>query len=199
MKRMMYGLLMIVFVSAVVLGLGACAKKTPEPKPIETIASGALKGAPDWVIKGCAGKQMACGIGACGGSRNISLMRSTALTRARADLAKNMETDLKVLNKSNQATVTGGEKYGTAASDEQLSQETIKEFTHTTLTGTEQIDAWVGEDGTYWALVSINPDKFRESVSKMKNLSENMRNVIEERAQKAFDELDEEAKKKSEQ
>ena len=45
-------------------------------------------GAPGWVIQGCRAfwdedEGMICGIGSAGGSRNVSLMRTTAIGRGR--------------------------------------------------------------------------------------------------------------------
>jgi hypothetical protein len=199
MKRMIYGLLMTVFVLTVALGLGACAKKTP--KPIEQVMGGEFKGAPDWVTKSCGtyyktkGTPMICGVGSVGGSRNVSLMRTAAEARARAELARSLQVKVKAMLKDYQATTTGGQDFGTSAADEQHVVDVSKQITDMTLSGTELVDTWVSPNGTFYALVAMDVEKFKGAVSKMNNLSDSVRKAVEQRADKAFGELDEEIDK----
>jgi hypothetical protein len=201
MKKMIYGLLMTVFVLTLVLGLNACAKKTPEPKPIEKVMSGEFKGAPDWVTKSCGvyykakGTPMVCGVGSIGGSRDVSLMRTTATARARNELARSLQLKIKSILEDYHKTITGGQNFGTSAADEQDSKEVSKQITDTTLYGTELEDTWISPNGTFYALVAMDVEKFKDAVSKMNNLSESVRKAVEERAEKAFEELDTEIDK----
>ena len=62
----------------VVLGCFGCASSVI--KPSETLP-GEFAGAPSWVVTGCSALNdptQICGVGAMGGTRNISLARSTA-------------------------------------------------------------------------------------------------------------------------
>jgi hypothetical protein len=93
--------------------------------------------------------------------------------------------------KDYQATTTGGEEFGTAAADEQHIVDVSKQITNFTLSGTEHRDTWISNSGTWYALVVLDLDKFEDSVGKMNNLSESIRKAVQERAAKAFDELDE--------
>ena len=201
MRKMMYGLLMTVFMLTVAIGLGACAKKTPEPKPIDEVMGGEFKGAPDWVTKGCGiyfkakGTPMICGVGSVGGSRNISLMRIDATARARTELARSLQVKVKAMLKDYQATTTGGQDFGTSAADEQNIVDVSKQITDMTLSGTELEDTWPSPNGTFYALVAMDVDKFKGAISKMGNLSDSVRKAVEERADKAFGELDEEIDK----
>jgi hypothetical protein len=199
MKKLIYGLVFIAFVFTAALGFGACAGKTP--KPIDEVMGGEFKGAPDWVTKGCGtyykakGTPMICGVGSVGGSRNPSIMRSTAEGRARTELARSLQVKVKAMLKDYQATTTGGQDFGTSAADEQHVVDVSKQITDMTLSGTELVDTWVSPNGTFYALVTMDVEKFKDSVSKMNNLSDSVRKAVEQRADKAFGELDEEIDK----
>ena len=188
--------LIFVFALGLSFSIAGCAGKPVEPKKV---VDSAYKGAPDWVKQGCyaywgekKGAKKVCGIGSIGGSRNVSLMRTTALSRARTDIARQLGTKVKSMVKDYQATVTGGEDFGIAVSDEQYVVEATKQITNQTLVGVEQVDSWIGDDGTLWVLAAMNLEKFDGLVNQLKGLSASLRKHIEERAEKAFDELDEE-------
>jgi hypothetical protein len=138
---------------------------------------------------------MICGVGSAGGSRNASLMRSTATARARTELARSLQVKVKAMLKDYQATTTGGQDFGTAAADEQHIVDVSKQITDMSLSGTEVEDTWISQSGTFYALVAMDVDKFKNAVSKMNNLSESVRKAVEDRAQKSFEELDEEIDK----
>ena len=97
--------------------------------------------------------------------------------------------------KDYQATTTGGENYGTAANDEQHIVDVSKQVTQMTLNGTELKNTWLSKKGTLFTLVCLNVDKFKNTISKMGQLDEQVRAAIVQRADKAFDELDKETKK----
>ena len=92
--------------------------------------------------------------------------------------------------KDYQATTAGGEM----SSDEQHVVDVSKQITDFSLSGTEMKDLWISRSGTVYAMVVLDVEKFTDSVSKMKTLSKELREAIEERARAAFDELDDEIK-----
>ena len=67
-----------------------------------------------------------------------------------------------------------------------------KQITSMTLSGTELTDSWISQKGTLYALVALDVDKFSDSVNRMNQLSEAVREAVMERADQAFAELDEE-------
>lgn len=195
--------LAIFLVVVLALGLGACAKKIPTPKPIEQVYNHEFSGAPDWVTKNCScynnkdkkATPAICGVGSIGGSRNVSLMRTTATARARTELARSLQVKVKAMLKDYQGSTTGGENFGTSAADDQFVVDVSKQITYTTLSGTELVDTWISPNGTYYVLVVMNVDKFKDAISKMSNLSDSVRKAVEERADKAFEDLDTEIEK----
>ena len=154
------------------------------------------------MTKGCTafwgdkkGEKKICGVGSVGGTRNPSLARTAAMARARTEIARSLEVKVQAMLKDYQATTTGGQEFGTGAADEQHVVDVSKQITNTTLSGTELADSWVSANGTFYALVVWDADKFKDSVSQMKNLSESIRKAVIERADKAFEELDTEIQK----
>ena len=180
------------------LSLSACSstrEKAVTP-PAEHMPT-AFAGAPDCVAKGGAaypgddGNAYPCGVGSAGGPNNPSMMRKAAVARARTEIARTLGVKVQSMLKDYQATTTGGEEFGTAAADEQHIVDVSKQITNFSLSGTEHRDTWISNSGTWYALVVLDVEKFEDSVGKMNNLSENIRKAVQERAEAAFDELDE--------
>ncbi len=186
------------FVVIASLGAFGCGKSLVKP-PSETLP-GEFAGAPDWVVRGCdayGGSKKGvyiCGVGSMGGTRNISLARTTAVARGRTEIARSLQVTVKAMIKDYQSTTTGGEQFGTAASDEQNVTDVSKQITDFSLAGPEMKEVWVSQNGTLYALVVLDLAKFQQSVKEMKNLSQEIRQAIEERAKDAFSELGKEIK-----
>ena len=183
---------------AAALSLGCASTPTVgEDTPLESEFSGA----PDWVIQGCSaywgddGARRICGVGSASGSRNVSLMRTTAIGRGRTEIARSLQTQVRAMLKDYGATTTGGEEFGEAANDEQHVIDVSKQITNMSLSGTEMTDSWISSNGTYYALVALDVEKFADSVSRMDQLSEQVRRAVVERADASFAELDEEIEK----
>ena len=183
------------FIAIVIAGMFMACGGPEEQKPVQGALAPELEGAPQWVLMGCAnmGGETApiCGVGSASGTRNISMARSMAVGRARTDLARNLQVKVKALYKDYQATTTGGEDFGTAANDEQHVVDVSKQITKTTLSGTQVAATWMSKTGTLWMLVKLDPEAFSKALSGMKQLDENVRRAIVERANEAFKELDE--------
>lgn len=187
-------LLMIGSLCAAVLALGcAVTPEIGEGTPLED----EFVGAPGWVIQGCRAhwdddEGMICGIGSAGGSRNVSLMRTTAIGRGRTEIARTLSTQVKAMLKDYASTTTGGQEFGRAANDEQHIVDVSKQITDMSLSGTEMADSWISQTGTYYALVALDVEKFSDAVSRMDQLSESVRRAVVERAKDSFSELNQE-------
>ena len=179
-----------VCVALLFISCGSAEKKAPG----NAIAQ-ELDGAPSWVLSSANGNGQICGVGSAGGTRNISMARTAAIGRGRTDLSRQLQLQVKSMLKDYQSTTTGGENFGTVANDEQHIVDVSKQVTEMTLNGTELNNTWLSKTGTLFTLVCLNVDKFKNMVSKMGQLDEQVRAAIVERADKAFDELDKETKK----
>lgn len=180
-------------------GCGGTKAKTPA-----TVIANEFDGAPCWVTKGgsCYGKdgdkaKYVWGVGSVGGTRNTGLARESALGRARTDIARSLQTRVWAMLKDYQSTTTGGEEFGKSAADEQHIVDVSKQITDLTLSGTEMVDSWISNSGTFWALARLDVEGFKDAVGRMNQLSESVRQAVVQRADKAFEELDREVEAQS--
>lgn len=183
--------IIVLFTGTVFIG---CGPKMP-PSP-EKIMLQEYKGAPDWVVRGCSSYWKAddpnkeiCGVGAVGGVKNPEIARESALIRARADIARKIQVTITSLLKDYQATTTGEDHFGTDTVDEQHIEIISKQVSDMNLSGTELVDSWVSDNGTYYVLVALHEEKFKDSINRG-DFSEGLKKVIIDRADKAFDDLD---------
>lgn len=195
---------MVLFCMVLMMSLSfvSCGSKEKKPDPPGSNFQAELAGAPDWVVKGCfaywgnKADDKLCGVGSMGGTRNVSLARKTAVARGRTDIARTLQVRVKSMIKDYQATVTGGEGFGQEAADEQYVADVSKQITDMTLAGTEMVEIWISPNGTFYALVALDSEKFKDAISKAQQLDEKVRQYVEKNAEKAFNELDKELEQK---
>lgn len=184
-----------IFLSAAALAVVAvtagCGKDVSTPD--EQIPS-EFAGAPDWVLSGCSaywgddGGARICGVGNAKFTGNMSITRTKATSRARAEISRTLETKVKNMVKDFQEQVTDGETEMTA---EQFSSTTVS-LSKATLNGTQQQDTWISPSSELYVLVALDVAAFENSVREMDEMSDKLRSFIESRAKKSFAELDEE-------
>jgi hypothetical protein len=189
-QQNLFGLLSRGTLSLALLGIVVGCGTSP-PKPQNALQA-ELVGAPKWAQGACQlgmpNKKGVCGTGSVAGMTNISLARSAAEGRARTELARSLQIRVKAMLKDYQAATQGGP--GNKTASEQHIEDVSKQITDTTLSGTRLEDTWISNAGTFWALVVLDTDAFKDSLSNMKQLDERMRAAIVQRADKAFSELD---------
>jgi hypothetical protein len=184
---------------AACLALAACAETQTVTTPDDSGLAGELVdangvAAPKWVTnpakyKGDGGKVI-CGEGSTGSTRNMNMAQSAAAGRGRTSLARTLETKVSAMLKDYQSTTTGGEAFGKAANDEQHIEDVSKQLTQATLSGTETHETWISKKGTLHSLVCLDVEKFKGVVSGLKQLNEQVRAAVVQRADRAFEELD---------
>jgi hypothetical protein len=179
---------------ALLVPIAACTH-APPPPPANALAL-ELRDAPEWVRGDCRAyyknsKDIACAVGSIGGTTNLSIARTGAEARARTALARGLQTQVKAMVKDYQATVTGGDQFNRAAADEQYVADVSKQITQQTLSGTRIDASWISSQGTYFALISLDVEAFRQALEKMTTLDESIRRAVVARADRAFRELDE--------
>ncbi len=163
-----------------------------QQKPKEQL-NAEMKGLPKWALgkcrEGLKNKDALCGSGSVQGMSNVSLARSAAEGRARTELARTLQVRVKAMLKDYQAATQGGPENQTAG--EQHIEDVSKQITDMTLSGSRLEDTFVNEEtGTFWALVVLDPEAFKDSMKKMDGLDDKLRAHIIQRADKAFHELD---------
>lgn len=166
-----------------------------------TLLLAACSSTPKWVEKGPGylmkdGKAF-YGVGGAGGIRNEPLERETADNRARADLAKYMDTYTAYLMRDYAASTTAGDF--TKTSEEQNVERALKTFVSVNLSGVVIVDRWEKEDKggkTIYALAKMDLETFKDQVGRMKELNEAARDFVRKNAEQAFDRLQQEEDKR---
>jgi hypothetical protein len=160
----------------------------------------AVRERPDWVDKGSGAfdvdkGKVFYGVGVASGIKNLALLRSTADNRARAEVAKILETYVAVLAKDYMASTTAGDMSATA--EEQNVEQALKTFTKTTLHGAEIIDRWRDPaDGTQYSLCELDLFVFKNALDDYKELDAKVRDYVRKNAEKLHKELEEMEEKK---
>jgi hypothetical protein len=178
-------------------GSATTEAKAPDEGPLAgELVDAAGKPAPTWVTSSSSykkdgeGNKVICGEGSIGSTANLNLAQSASADRARTALARSLDVKVKSMIKDYQATTTGGTQFKAAANDEQMVVDASKQITNTSLSGTEVSETWISKTSTLHSLVCLNVQKFKGVVTGMKELDEAIRQAVEQRAEKAWDEVD---------
>lgn len=196
MAKLVVSLSSLIFTGAALLGCASAPPPPPAavaPAPQKSALAVEYEGAPAWVKRGCGAffgekKKIVCGVGAIGGMTNPGLARSAAEGRGRTEIARSLKTRCKAMLKDYQGVVQGGP--GNKLNNEQYVTDTSKQITDMTLSGTRLEDSWVSNAGTFYALMVLDVDSFRDQVKNMSQLDEQVRQAIVDRAEQSFAELD---------
>jgi len=178
---------------AAVIASAGCSKHVTTP---DEQLPNEFAGAPNWVLEGCSaywgddGGARICGVGDAQIGRSMSIARTKAISRARAEISRTLETKVKNMIKDYQEQVTDGESEMTA---EQFSTTTVS-LSKATLNGTSVQQTWISGSNNIYVLVALDVEAFENSVKQMDEMSDKLRSFIEARAKKSFTELDEEMK-----
>jgi ribosomal protein S20 len=176
---------------AAVIATGGCGKDVTTP---DEQLPNEFAGAPNWVLEGCSaywgddGGARICGVGNAKIGRSMSIARTKATSRARAEISRTLESKVKNMIKDFQEQVTDGETEMTA---EQFSETTVT-LSKATLNGTTVQQSWISGTNELYILVALDVEAFENSVKQMDEMSDKLRSFIESRAKKSFTELDEE-------
>ncbi len=183
-------MILSVLLSVGILFFVGCAGKEPAPPPA----------GPAWVNKGSGAfdvdkGKVFYGVGVASGIKNRSLLISTADNRARAEVAKILETYVAVLAKDYMASTTAGDMK--ASSEEQHVEQALKTFSKTTLHGARIIDHWKDPaDGSLFALCELDLLGFKGALDEYKELDAKVRDYVRQNAEKLHDKLEGEEEKR---
>lgn len=172
--------------AAIVVAVSGCAGAPPtRDTPIQDLD------APAWVLKGSgafSGERLVFyGVGLADSSSSASIMRNQADTRARSELAKELELYNASLTKDYQAHTAQGEKTGVPESHFEA---VIKQVTAMTLSGVRIVDHWQHPGtGALYALARLDLDAFKDMADKSKELDSKAKQYIKENADKLHNEL----------
>jgi hypothetical protein len=122
-------------------------------------AAGSAEGVPAWVTEGSTAKAdhsdgSYMGVGMASDIRNQALATSSAENRARAEVAKALETHVASVMKDYLASTAAGAAL--TASEEQHVEQASKSFSSQAMTGVLIVDRFVAADGTVYALARLD-------------------------------------------
>lgn len=192
MNKYFKGLVWISLLVTVSVALASCSKKID---PNDMTLTGVKP--PEWVLKGSGAFQSEIGrvfygVGSASGFQNYSLQRITAENRARNDIAKVFRVYTSSLMKDYEAS-TGAD--GDISSERHVSQ-AIKTVTSETLSGVLIVDHWEHPNrGEIFALARLDLNAFKDNISKLKELSKEVREFVKQNAEKLHQELSKEEEK----
>lgn len=154
---------------------------------------------PGWINKGggyfsAAYGKAFYGIGAVSNINNVGLRRNSVDAQARADLARVFKTHVQDLVKIYSRSVLGNPDSG--ISEEQFVQQSTKALTEIELSGAMIVERYYDKKNkTEYALAKLDMAMFKTQLNKVKELSKEVREIIEKNAESAFDELKKQVKK----
>jgi len=157
-----------------------------------------VAGAPDWVNRGSGafkddGARIFHGVGAVTGVVSQPLAVQTADQRARADIAKQLDTYVTNLFRDYQVSTAAS--MGRAVMEEQHVEESLKSFTQVSLRGARVIDHWKNpETNTVYSLAQLDIDGIKATLQQMKEMDPSLRDFVTSNAERAFDEIKKEEK-----
>lgn len=148
-----------------------------------------IEDAPDWVNEGYQALdnrdgRMIHGVGSAPKMTDMSLQRSTADDRARAEVGRVLSTFMDVV--ADDYLATAG--YGDATVDEQAISRQIQAVTRLNMAGSEIIARWRNEkNGAIYSLAELDLKRVENIVSKADKMNEGFRSHLLEKGETLFD------------
>jgi len=169
---------------SLILGCGGSQKGVRTPN--------CIKGAPDWVRKGCSAfkgqKQWVCGVGIMENTRSFSMCRDEALERGRDEIGKTLHSATLALRKSYRESQ--GAAFG--QEDEYLVRNVTETASKATLRGSRLEDTWVSdaEGCGCFVLAVLDFEAVKTSLTAAAAADSKFQQHIRENAEKAFEEAE---------
>ncbi len=152
-----------------------------------------VAGAPDWVNRGSgafkdSGARVFYGVGAVSGIESRSLAMQSADQRARADIARQLDTFVTGLYRDYQTSTLA--VAGKSPVEEQHVDDTLKNLTRISVHGARVIDHWRDpRTDTLYALARLDLEGIKASVEEMREMDQALRSHVRDKAEEAFDQL----------
>ncbi len=147
--------------------------------------------APDWVNKGSgafkdANEKVFYGVGLADGMNNLSLQRTTADDRAIANVATQISAVVKRLKKDYEGITASGKD----STERENVDNAMKLLVNQTVSGSRIIDHWEhpGKNVLY-SLARVELKTLQKKIETSKELSDESRDIIKNKAEKLHDEM----------
>ncbi len=150
-----------------------------------------IKGAPDWVNEGTQmlndkGGRLFHGVGSAPNMGDESLQMSTADDRARAEIAKVLNSFLKTASSDYSAMALSG---GESVNEQSVSRQ-IENLTQINLTGAKIIGRWRDKrTGNIWSVAELDMKHMKETLEKAEQMSPGLRDFLVGEGDTVFDRI----------
>lgn len=180
------------FALAALLGLiTACSSS---PTKVESDLG--LKGAPDWVNEGTnilnnKDGRLFHGVGSASPTGDMSLQKSVADDRARAEVARVLSSYMDVVTSDYMAAAKSG---GSDASEEAVSRQ-IKNLSRVNLTGARIIGSWRDpKTNIIYSVAELDMKQVKDTLNGVQDMNTDLKRYIETQADNIFDRVAKEKK-----
>ena len=166
-----------------------------EPTQVESNLG--IKGAPDWVNKGSAilstkDGRLFQGVGSAAPMGDMSLQKSVADDRARAEVARELSSYLDVVSNDYTASAKAGDAAGD--NEESVSRQ-IKNTTAINMAGARIIGSWRDpKSNTIWSIAELDMEQVKRTVAGVKEMNTDLKRYIGTSADNIFDRVAKEKK-----
>jgi hypothetical protein len=158
-----------------------------------------VPGAPEWVNRGGgayrdAGERVFYGVGAVTGIASQPLAAQAAEQRARAEVARQLDTYVAELYRDFQTSSAAG---GQAPAEAQQVEGTLKTVTQVSVRGARIVEHWrEPQSGTVYALARLDLDGIKATLEQADRIDPQLRGYLYGNAEKAFDALQQQEAKR---
>lgn len=182
----------LLFLAMLVAGISGCSTESTK---VESNLD--IKGAPDWVNKGSAilstkDGRLFQGVGSAAPMEDMSLQKSVADDRARAEVARELSSYLDVVSNDYAASVKSG---GATGENEESVSRQIKNTTTLNLAGAKIIGSWRDpKSNTIWSIAELDMEHVKRTVAGVKDMNSDLKRYIGTSADNIFDRVAQEKK-----
>jgi hypothetical protein len=178
-------------VAALATSIAACSSG---PTKVESDLG--LKGAPDWVNEGTStlnnkDGRLFHGVGSASPTGDMSLQKSIADDRARAEVARVLSSYMDVVTNDYMAAAKSG---GTGVSEESVSRQ-IKNLSKVNLTGARIIGSWRDpKTNIIYSIAELDMKQVKDTLGGVQDMNTDLKRYIETQADNIFDRVAKEKK-----
>ncbi len=175
----------LLIVAAALVLIAGCSGKTNVESDLN------IKGAPDWVNEGTQmlndkGGRLFHGVGSAPSMGDRSLQRSTADERARAEIARVLNSFLQTASNDYSAMASSG---GETVNQQSISRQ-IENFTQINLTGAKIIGRWSDKrTGELWSIAELDMKRMKDTLEKAEQMSPGLREFLSSKGDSVFDQM----------
>lgn len=188
--KMPFAAAKLIAIAALTVAVAACSTSTKVESDL------GLKGAPDWVNQGSSilndkDGRLFHGVGSASPTGDMSLQKSVADDRARAEVARVLSSYMDVVSSDYMASAKSGEA---GAAEESVSRQ-IKNLSKVNLTGAKIIGSWRDpKTNIIYSVAELDMNHVKSTLNGVQDMNTDLKRYIETQADNIFDRIAKEKK-----